>query len=49
MKQLSLPFGAIPPLSVPLGEGFQLNKEESSVSETGTLIGYSGRTLGREE
>jgi hypothetical protein len=28
---------------------FQINKEESSMSETSTLIGYSGRTIGREE
>jgi hypothetical protein len=28
---------------------FQINKEERSMSETGTLIGYGGRTIGREE
>jgi hypothetical protein len=27
----------------------QINKAESSMSETSTLIGYSGRTIGREE
>ena len=26
-----------------------IQKEESSISETSTLIGYSGRTIGREE
>src|SRR5450755_4642879 len=28
---------------------FQTNKEERSMSETSTLIGYGGRTIGREE
>src|ERR1700737_3259707 len=28
---------------------FQINKEESSKSETRTLIGYNSRTIGREE
>src|ERR1700722_8662817 len=28
---------------------FQVNKEERSMSETSTLIGYGGRTIGREE
>src|SRR5579863_9459730 len=28
---------------------FQINKEERSMSETSTLIGYGGRTIGREE
>jgi hypothetical protein len=28
---------------------FQINKEENSMAETGTLIGYGGRTIGREE
>jgi hypothetical protein len=28
---------------------FQINKEEGSMSETSTLIGYGGRTIGREE
>jgi hypothetical protein len=28
---------------------FQDNKEERSMSETSTLIGYGGRTIGREE
>jgi hypothetical protein len=28
---------------------FKSTKEESSMSETSTLIGYSGRTIGREE
>jgi hypothetical protein len=28
---------------------FQINQEERSMSETSTLIGYGGRTIGREE
>src|SRR5271168_4709148 len=28
---------------------FQINEEERSMSETSTLIGYGGRTIGREE
>jgi hypothetical protein len=28
---------------------FQITKEERSMSETSTLIGYGGRTIGREE
>jgi hypothetical protein len=28
---------------------FQISKEERSMSETSTLIGYGGRTIGREE
>lgn len=28
---------------------FQISKEESGMSETSTLIGYGGRTIGREE
>jgi hypothetical protein len=28
---------------------FQITKEERSMSDTSTLIGYGGRTIGREE
>src|ERR1700688_920714 len=38
-----------PAFSHPSEIAVQNNKEESNMSETSTLIGYSGRTIGREE
>src|SRR5437899_2217248 len=41
--------GSPPPYLSSAGITFQITKEERSMSETSTLIGYGGRTIGREE
>jgi hypothetical protein len=56
MGDLHLPSSAVcvqassHPTFSPVSEiAIQIKKEETSISKTSTLIGYGGRTLGREE